>query len=239
MKNNINLNSSELSECRYLFNEHYKLENGKDLNDSITINWSVLKDVIQNDSGISLQNEIVLRFIHRLSESKWFLTMECCHINRNGLIDFVGNRYDIKDFSITKSDFTRHYDSLYQHYVTYDGKSLEKLSSVKSVTFPWEQELVAAARVNKVDLDDSINLKIVSASYEYDEKGILVKYPHLLAMFFSSNVRGDMVDDTLMQSEGLIKQGKAFNRSTPCPPCCDSYELYELFFNYQTADAFL
>ena len=239
MKNNINLNSSELSEYRNLFNKHYKLESGKDLNDSITINWSALKGVIQNDCGVSLQNEMVLRFIHRLEESKWFLTMECCHINSNGLIDFVGNRFDLRDFSIIKSDFIGRYDFSYKRHVTYDGVSLEKLNSVRSVTFPWEQELVAAAGVNKVDLDDSINLKIVSASYEYDKKGILVKHPHLLVMFFSSSARGDLVDDTLIQSKGLIKQGKAFNTGSPCPPCCDGYESYELFFNYQTADAFL
>lgn len=231
MKKGINLNSSELSEVRKRFHKHYRLVNRKRLNDCITVNWLDLKTVVERQSGVPAENEIVLRFIHRFRDSGWFLTMECCHVNKFGIIDFVGNRFDISDFSIVDSSFSGKYDSFYQKSVSYDGVSLDKLVATKSVLIPWYQEFVEAAKVNKIAFDELIDLKFVSISYEYDAQSGLVKYPHFLAMYFSSKITGDMLNDRIIKTPGLISPFKAFNQGFPCPPKCDYFENYDLFFN--------
>ncbi len=39
--------------------------------------------------------------------------MECCHINNHGVIDFIGNRFDISDHSIVDSNFEGQFDAHY------------------------------------------------------------------------------------------------------------------------------
>lgn len=230
MKDKLNLNKSELLEYRELFHKHYKLRTGEKINDSITVTWSELYNVVQNKSGILQTNEIVLRFFHRWNESKWYLTMECCHIDDRGMIDFTANRFDITDFSITESKFEEQIDTSYQDVLTYDGQALQNLRAVRSVTFPWQKEFVEAAKVNNVCTDESVNLKFISISYNHTH-GELVKYPHLLAMVFSLANNEDMINDEIASANGLIKPAKAFNMGNPCPPSCDLFDQYKLFFS--------
>lgn len=230
MKQKINLTSANLREFNNRFLEIYHLGNGILLNDSITVNWVEFKNAIEKNSGITPQDEMVLRFIHRLHDSKWFLTMECCHVNSQGVIDYTGNRFDIRDFSIVDSNFEGRFDPDYQNEVTYKGAALKELVAVRSVTFPWEQEFVEAARVNNVLFDGSINLKFVSVSYDQAGTGKLVQHPHVIAMLFSTNTGVDMVDNCTIQPDGLIAPYKAFNFGSVCPTRCGEFEYYDLFF---------
>ena len=235
MKNKINLNSSELLECRSLFHKHYRLKTGKKINDSIKVNWLAFKRFIETGSGIFPNDEIVLRFIHRIRGNEWFLTMECCHINSEGFIDITGNRFDITNSSICESNFSGRYDARYQSAICFDGVSLRNLTVARSVSFPWVQEFVEAARVNNVLFDESVDLNFVGITYDFASSSNLVKYPHLLAMFFSSPAEGNMINDGVWGSDSLIIPFKAFNYGRPCPPNCDRIEDYELFFDKQPA----
>ncbi len=72
MTNKTNLNRRALLQCRKQFRKHYQLSNGTKLKDYITVNWLAFKYIVQNYSGILLQNEMVLRFIHRLKDLPGF-----------------------------------------------------------------------------------------------------------------------------------------------------------------------
>lgn len=194
----------------------------------IKVNWLQLVTAIENNITWPA-DETVLRFIHRYEENRWFLTMECCHVDSDNNIDIFGARFDLKTNSIQATTrFTADYDQDYFDNIYYDSKPLVKGTHISNLKFPWVQELKEAAGVNAVIESENADIVFSSITFDYGEEPTQVKvqWPHSLAFFFSGPT-GDLLDNVAYG--GTFVKSKAYDYARPCPNDCANVYVWPTF----------
>lgn len=187
------------------------------------------------------ENTVAIRFFHRLNElaNKWFLTMDICTMSWDEgqsayvLTDYDGWRFDIagRD-TIQVSGFAGDYDESYFKYVGYLNSLTgvyEKLNPemhIKSIVFPWVQEIKELCSHNGLDNDPEAVIVFCSCSFVVQPENInviaKVQWPHGIVMHMK---KGQF--NYLGFNNSVL--GPFHNRGADvgglCPPNCSTYRV--------------
>jgi len=228
----LNLDLDGINDAKSNFESKYTSVNLHFAQD-IKINWINFIETIE--SSISWRiNETILRFIHRYDQGEWFLTVECCHVSRNGIIDILGSRFDLKNGKIKfESNFKEHFDQNYFNNVKYNGTPLIRGKHVNYVSMPWVQEIKEGANINNINNLPDANIVFTSCSFDYsgELESVRVRWPHTIAFYFSSDIKGDLLDNLQYQSNGALVPFKAYDYANPCPNNCSDIYEWPYFFD--------
>ena len=216
---------NELSSGKTDFAAHYSALNRQGtFAPEIKIDWISFQQAIEVNGGVTNNTEIALRFIHRFDNTGWFLTMEVCQMNlQTGEITAQGNRFDLKDGSLTQSNFQGMFDPAYFANVLYDNSAISQTTYVNNILFPWYQQISEMRCQNSLPANDAnVFVKFASVTYDATNTGrSLVQYPHTIYIFMNATGHGDYVDNVIYTQMFV---NKAANYGTVCPPKCSSYE---------------
>ncbi len=207
------------------FAAHYSVNGNQNFAPDVTVKWDDLKNAVEVNGGISNKAEIALRLIHMYDGTIWFLTMEVCQLDMvTKKIIAKGNRFTLKNGTVTPSNFPGNYDPNYFSNVLCDNQTISPDRFVNNVIFPWYQQIAEMHCQNNLPDDDpTIFVNFAACSYDYSAyvpKASLVPFPHTVVIFMSATEHGDYVDDADYTE---MFTNRAADMATVCPPCCDAY----------------
>lgn len=194
-------------------------------NQVIEINWQQFRIAVEQFSGVSFRDRVILKFIHRLSD-KWFLTLECCNIDHSGYIKQRGSRFDLTpDGDIVKSKFVLDFDETYFSNVRYMGDIITTYNAARSFAIPYVEELRAGAVVNDLEGDKETKLLIYGCAFDHGSLDSRIRYPHTSAFAFKRGNGDLLIDNECNETSYGLMPRKAYDMSSPCPTRCEFFEF--------------
>ncbi len=239
--------ATEVYEGMANFNEHYTVVTGPEYSGrDYTVTWEQFSQCITDYKAQFPEvpdDAIAVRFIHcyEMGDTTLYMRMLICQMELTTITEYSSQVYQLLDnncqlwYEVKQSSITPCADQMlfneqYLNSFMYKANSAadvgEILSEdggfrfVRTLTYPWQNELLALYVDNGSPTPTDTNLHFAAASYTEAEPGASsVLWPHGLVMYLDVNGTV-LLDDNNYVS---LFHYKGADLGTTCPPRCGAY----------------